>query len=94
MALEQNLNLTFTIRSNSNSNFKRVTFPRNAMVDGDNSLRADFPLRHHRLFFCNARGIISGPLGAFVLFAVSEQSNRSLHIIACLLRMDYSLEWA
>ena len=71
-----------------------VTFPRNAMVGGDNSLRADFPLRHHRLFFCNARGIISGPLGAFVLFAVSEQSNRSLHIIACVLRMNYSLEWA
>ena len=31
---------------------KCVTFPRNAMVGGDNSLRADFPLRHHRLFFC------------------------------------------
>ena len=70
-----------------------VTFPRNAMV-GDNSLRADLPLRRHRLFFCNARGIISGPLGAFVLFAVSEQSNRSLHIIAYVLRMNHSLEWA
>ena len=31
---------------------KCVTFPRNAMVGGDNSLREDLPLRHHRLFFC------------------------------------------